>query len=147
MSTLPLFGYVPTEDRARLKTALQRVFWTLTSGDWVQAPDLQKVGGLSWGSRVRSLREPRFGGMEIEVRASDQPGIYEYRLHLESVPTWAWIVFRTGKFPPVFKPSRAGLEKRLSVAGKVLPQDVLLLAVEIVEALGGPQGPENGSEK
>ena len=135
MTTLPLFGFVPAEDRQRLKTALQRVFWSMSSGRWVSATTLQSVGGISWSRRVRNLREARFGSLEVEARKSDRPGVWEYRLDVDSVPLWAWISYRSGVFPPCHRTTPEVLKHRLLAASRNLDEKTLALAVDIVESL------------
>ena len=79
--------YDPTRDFHRLKTQLAKTFAILLDGEWHSLPELRDRCGSAADSRIRDLRKPRFGELQIyaEVRDEKQPGVWWYSLDLGSV--------------------------------------------------------------
>ena len=77
--------YVPERDYARLKNNLQRVFSCLLDGHWHTLSALRSIGGTGADTRLRDLRKDWCGSMVVEQRATEKPGVHEYRLDLASV--------------------------------------------------------------
>ncbi len=72
-------------DRPRLTGNLRAVFRLLKGGEWYTIAEIaEHIGTLqtSASSRVRDLRNPKFGGYNVQVRRRN--GVYMYRLRLEA---------------------------------------------------------------
>jgi hypothetical protein len=84
------YTYDHQRDFHRLKTQLQRVFVTLLDGEWHRVPTLRRDFGSAADVRCRDLRKEWCGSMLVEERATEQKGVHEYRLDVDSVdPAWA----------------------------------------------------------
>lgn len=85
---LPLFDGKTFDDRhdgARLRTKLEAVRRIMADGRWRTLPELRAiVGGSEAGlsARLRDLRKPRHGGMDVEKRRRENApaGLWEYRV-------------------------------------------------------------------
>jgi hypothetical protein len=51
---------------------------------WHTHEDLEKIGGVTWSRRVRDLRSPEWGPLEVEAECVSG-GLWRYRLVVESV--------------------------------------------------------------
>lgn len=75
--------YVPTLDRERLKSQLQRVFALMKDGNWRTLYEIQaRCGGSesAISARLRDFRKERFGNHDVDSRRRNMDGLWEYRL-------------------------------------------------------------------
>ena len=71
--------YDPTVDFERLRNNQQRVFFLLADGEWHTPQEIERVGGARGLTRVRALREARFGGIGVESERV-AGGAWRYRI-------------------------------------------------------------------
>lgn len=76
--------YVAEFDFDRLNAQAKRVYSVIVGGAWWTLGEISEITRdpeASVSARLRDLRKPRFGGLQIERRARDrEAGLYEYRL-------------------------------------------------------------------
>jgi hypothetical protein len=81
--------YVAPFDRDRLNRQARAVFDAMADGLWHTLSELSYATGApeaSVSARLRDLRKPRFGALEVERRRDgDAAGTWLYRLNLEGV--------------------------------------------------------------
>ena len=74
--------YEPALDEERLTTQLERVRAVMSGGRWHTLKEIRAFAGGSEAAvsaRLRDLRKPKNGGLEVERRRIDA-GLFEYRL-------------------------------------------------------------------
>lgn len=72
-------------DHLRLGAQAQRVLDVIGDGQWRTLSEIATATGdpeASVSARLRDLRKPKFGGLDVarRLRDEDMPGLYEYRL-------------------------------------------------------------------
>lgn len=86
--------HLTPEERSRLKNNTARIFAVLLDGEWHSTVWFDKhpeVGGSSWRSRMRELREPRYGCQDIPPASPDPAtGGKTKRYKLFTPPTDEW---------------------------------------------------------
>lgn len=75
--------YDPELDHDRLRSQLAAVKQLMVDGEWRTLDDISfvvngSVSGIS--ARLRDLRKKRFGSHTVERRRAETPGVFEYRL-------------------------------------------------------------------
>lgn len=75
--------YEPDIDHDRLTGQLAAVKQLMADGEWRTLDDISfvvngSVSGIS--ARLRDLRKKRFGSHTVERRRTETPGVFEYRL-------------------------------------------------------------------
>lgn len=75
--------YVAAQDSDRLSSQLATVKMLMEDGEWRTLDDIAfmvagSIAGIS--ARLRDLRKPRYGSHMVERRRCQHPGLFEYRL-------------------------------------------------------------------
>lgn len=83
-------------DYERLNAQAQRVFSVMGHGGWHTLKEIEEATGdpqASISARLRDLRKPEFGALNIERRARHrEQGVFEYRINFEAVPAQPLVV-------------------------------------------------------
>lgn len=77
--------YRAAYDYDRLKNGVQKILWILLDGEWHGTQELRDRVMPSADTRVRDLRKPWYGSLEIEEEPDPDTNMGRYRLDLESV--------------------------------------------------------------
>lgn len=75
--------YVPARDKARLRTALDRVHDYMQDGAWRSLREISDATNIptpSVSAHLRSLRKPQFGGYTVD-RKHIERGLWLYRVN------------------------------------------------------------------